>query len=173
MFRIWKSLEIWLVLLLQLLCAGLSAPFLDFTDPHVQAECCVYDRIHCQLSRFGFSDFRPGQLEAVLSILHGNDVFVRVATGCGKSLCMFLPPLVHGEKAAAIIISPLVGLMDEQVRSFWKGVHASYLLWPRCTSCMAISCQLSVLVRVTARSMKMWSTADTDMVWEVLSSKYN
>lgn len=91
---------------------------LSFTDSHVQAECCVYDRIHCQLSRFGFSDFRPGQLEAVLSILHGNDVFVRVATGCGKSLCMFLPPLVHGEKAAAIIISPLVGLMDEQVRSF-------------------------------------------------------
>ena len=85
------------------------------SDPSVQSECCVYDRIHRELSRFGYSDFRPGQLDAVLSILHGNDVFVRMATGCGKSLCMFLPPLVHGEKAAAVIISPLVGLMDEQV----------------------------------------------------------
>ena len=59
--------------------------------------------------------------------MQGNDVFVRMATGCGKSLCMFLPPLVHGEKAAGVIISPLVGLMDEQVLYFFmfnlKGCH--------------------------------------------------
>ena len=36
-----------------------------------------------------------------------------------KNLCMFLPPLMLGEKAAAVIISPLVGLMDEQVLLFY------------------------------------------------------
>ena len=53
----------------------------------------------------------------MLSILHRNDMFVRMATGCGKSLCVFL--LVLGEKAAAVIICPLVGLMDEQVLLFY------------------------------------------------------
>ena len=88
---------------------------LSVSDTSVQSECCVFDKIHHELCRFGFSSFRPGQLDAVLSIMHGNDVFVRMATGCGKSLCMFLPPLVYGERAVAVIISPLVGLMDEQV----------------------------------------------------------
>ena len=100
---------------------------LSLTDLSAQSECCVYDKTCHELGRFGFGDFRPGQLDAVLSILHGNDVFVRMATGCGKSLCMFLPPLVHGEKAAGVIISPLVGLMDEQVLYFFmfnlKGCH--------------------------------------------------
>ncbi len=34
---------------------------------------------------------------AILPILHGRDVFVRMATGSGKTLCMFLPPLVKSE----------------------------------------------------------------------------
>ena len=85
------------------------------TNLSVRSECCVFDKTCQELCRFGFRDFLPGQLDAVLSILHGNDVFVRMATGSGKSLCMFLPPLVHGESAAAVIVSPLVGLMDEQV----------------------------------------------------------
>ena len=72
------------------------------TDLSVRSECCVYDRACSEVCRFGFRDFRPGQLDVVLSILHGNDVFVRMATGSGKSLCMFLPPLVHGEAAAAV-----------------------------------------------------------------------
>ena len=66
----------------------------------------MYDRACRELCRPGFRDFRPGQL---LSILHGNDVFVRMATGSGKSLCMFLPPLVHGETAAAVIPSWING----------------------------------------------------------------
>ena len=76
-------------------------------------ECRVYDKLQSELSRFGFCEFRPGQLDAALSILHGSDVFVRMATGSGKSMCMFLTPLVHGTQSAAIFISPLVGLMDE------------------------------------------------------------
>ena len=63
---------------------------------------CSGSGLHCQarlrlehaLQRFyKFTEFRPGQLEAMLSVLHCKDVFVRMATGSGKSLCMFLPPL--------------------------------------------------------------------------------
>ena len=66
---------------------------------------------------FGYTSFRPGQLEAILPILqvHGKDIFITIATGSGKSLCMFLPPLVCDTVAIAVILSPLIGLMDEQV----------------------------------------------------------
>ena len=50
-----------------------------------------------------------------MPIFHGNDVLVRMATGAGKSLCMFLAPLSVSERAVGVIISPLNGLMDQQV----------------------------------------------------------
>ena len=115
----------------------------------IQSECNVYGKLHPELNRFGFCNFRPGQLDAVLSILHGNDVFVRMATGSGKSLCMFLPPLVHSTKAAAIIISPLVGLMDEQVHVYllkyilWYTKPIIYTLY--CQVCKLHSCSLSAI----------------------------
>ena len=66
-------------------------------------------------SHFGYSDFRPGQLEALLPVVHGRDVFVRMPTGGGKTLCMFLPPLAMSPTATGLIISPLVALIDQQV----------------------------------------------------------
>ena len=63
----------------------------------------------------GSTVFRPGQLEAALAILHGQDVLVRMATGSGKSLCMFLGPLAKSDAAIGVIISPLNGLMQQQV----------------------------------------------------------
>lgn len=64
---------------------------------------------------FGYSSFRPGQLEASLAVMHGKDVVVRMATGSGKSLCMFLGPLAKNVNAVGVIISPLNALMDQQV----------------------------------------------------------
>ena len=61
-----------------------------------------------------YAALRPGQLEAVLPILHGRDAFVRMATGAGKTLCIFLAPLASSD-GMAVVISPLNGLMDEQV----------------------------------------------------------
>ena len=53
--------------------------------------CIAVERLNAALhSVFGFRDFRPGQLDAMLPVLHGRDVFVRMATGAGKSLAMFL-----------------------------------------------------------------------------------
>ena len=64
---------------------------------------------------FHFSSFRPGQMEAACAILHGKDTFVRMATGSGKSLCMFLGSLAKSDVAIGLIISPLNGLMQQQV----------------------------------------------------------
>ena len=64
---------------------------------------------------FKFESFRPGQMEAVLPVLHGRDAFVRMATGSGKSMCMYIPVLSSHQTSMGVIISPLIGLMDQQV----------------------------------------------------------
>ena len=68
---------------------------------------------------FKFTCFKSGQMEAILPLLRGKDVFVRMATGSGKPLCMFLPPLAVSSTAMAVVISPLIGLLDQQVRTNW------------------------------------------------------
>ena len=70
---------------------------------------------------FGHSSFRPEQLEAIVGALHGRDVFVRMATGAGKSLPMFAVPLSYSAKAVGVVINPLNSLMDEQVCAFRNG----------------------------------------------------
>ena len=57
---------------------------------------------------------RKGQFEATLAVMHHKDVFVRMATGSGKSLCMFLPPLATKDDSMGLITSPLNALMDQQ-----------------------------------------------------------
>ena len=53
-----------------------------------------------------YPNLRPGQLEAVLPGLHKHDVFVHIATGAGKSLCMFLAPMAARENGIGVVISP-------------------------------------------------------------------
>lgn len=78
--------------------------------------CTSRMQLHCALVKyFKFDDFREGQLEAMLPVMHGRDVFVRMATGSGKSLCMFLPSLAASDVSMSVIISPLNALMDQQV----------------------------------------------------------
>ena len=62
---------------------------------------------------FGFSDFKGQQKEVILSLLDGKDSFVLMPTGGGKSLCYQLPALML--EGTAIIISPLIALMKNQV----------------------------------------------------------
>ncbi len=62
---------------------------------------------------FGFSQFKGSQKKVIRSILSGQDTFVIMPTGGGKSLCYQLPAIVSS--GTAIIISPLIALMKNQV----------------------------------------------------------
>ncbi len=62
---------------------------------------------------FGFDSFKGMQEQVISTILEGNDCFVIMPTGAGKSLCYQLPALISN--GTAVIISPLIALMKNQV----------------------------------------------------------
>jgi len=80
--------------------------------------------LHASLKKyFGFSQFKGLQEDVIKNIVQGNNTFVIMPTGGGKSLCYQLPALM--QKGTAIIVSPLIALMKNQVDAI-RGISSEH-----------------------------------------------
>lgn len=75
---------------------------------------------------WGYSQFRPLQLEIITEALHGRDILALLPTGGGKSICFQVPALCLG--GLCVVVTPLIALMHDQVANLRKsGIPAVYV----------------------------------------------
>ena len=78
--------------------------------------------------RFGLDDLFPLQRSVVQQVMGGGDALVVAPTGSGKSLCYQLPALGLPGPGFALVFSPLIALMEDQVSSLRaRGIRAQYV----------------------------------------------
>ena len=105
---------------------------------------------------WGYSSFLPLQERIVASLMAGRDTCVIMPTGGGKSLCYQIPALCR--PGTAIIISPLIALMDDQVAALRQvGVHAGGRLkgvtstrWPATVGVAELQARMAIESAATA-----------------------
>ena len=85
----------------------------------------VDEALRLAAEKLGFRDVKPEQREVVKAFIEGSDVFAALPTGCGKSLCFAILPVVYDilrghstPKSIVLCISPLVALMTDQKAKF-------------------------------------------------------
>ncbi len=82
--------------------------------------------LHILQNTFGYTEFRHNQEEIIQTVLGGQDAFVLMPTGGGKSLCYQIPSLLL--TGLTVVISPLIALMKDQVDALRvNGIAAAYL----------------------------------------------
>jgi ATP-dependent DNA helicase RecQ len=93
-----------------------------------QQQDMTADKFSITLKRYwGYDGFRPRQEEVVRGLASGRDVCVVMPTGGGKSLCYQLPAVLD-ERRTAVVISPLIALMQDQVAQLRQmGIPAVFL----------------------------------------------
>ncbi len=99
---------------------------------------------------FGFNSFKGNQEIIIKNVLDGNDTFVLMPTGGGKSLCYQLPSLIL--EGTAIVISPLIALMKNQVdamRSFSEEEGIAHFLNSSLTKSEIVKVKEDVKARKT------------------------
>eukprot|EP01083_Nonionella_stella_P127834 387236_1 len=81
------------------------------------------NRVHRILQQtFGYITFRGSQLQIILNTINNGDSFIHMATGSGKSMCYWIPPIYSN--TPAIVISPLISLIQNQMKSLKdKGIQ--------------------------------------------------
>lgn len=109
---------------------------------------------------FGYNEFRGKQEEVIQNIIDGNNTFVIMPTGAGKSLCYQLPAVIM--EGTALVISPLIALMKNQVDQLQAfGIEAGYL-----NSSMSRSDYDKVKQKVLSRKLKLLYVAPESLVKE-------
>ena len=89
---------------------------------------------------YGYSSFRPGQERLIRALLKGNDVLGVMPTGAGKSLCYQIPAMLL--PGLTIVVSPLISLMEDQVRTLRRrGIPAAFLHAAMSSSARRALCQ--------------------------------
>ena len=84
------------------------------------------DALRLAVQRYwGYTSFRPLQIEAMTAAVEGRDLLAVMPTGGGKSLCYQAPPLVSGR--LTVVVSPLIALMKDQVDGLIaRGIAAAF-----------------------------------------------
>lgn len=98
---------------------------------------------------FGYDSFHKTQTAAIKSVLSGNDTFVLMPTGGGKSMCYQVPALVLS--GTTVVVSPLIALMKDQVDGLKaNGVAAEFL-----NSSLEPQEQAEIIQRLLAGELKL------------------
>jgi ATP-dependent DNA helicase RecQ len=92
----------------------------------IETKKLLFDNLH---NFFGFDQFKGQQEDIITNILSGNDTFVIMPTGAGKSMCYQLPAMMSD--GTAVVISPLIALMKnqvDQIRAFGSNDSIAHFL---------------------------------------------